>query len=242
VSLAIAVLNRQTTVVLDLTPPDPPRSPPVPRRSRLAPNATADLSPPDWSASSVFHEITANLRQLPRGRGTLTAPKVMWLGDTARIVARVAHGSYGADILSGLPPGVTQEWSSAVSPTMKARLSGPGFEVESVGSEEQPLGDDGYTEWNWLITPRMIGDHELICQITAVVSVGGFQKTKDVVVQSRRIRVRVRTRRLISSLISDHASEGLAFVLGTIAVAAGRSLRERYRRWKESRRSRIVQP
>jgi len=75
---------------------------------------------------------------------------------------------------------------------------------------------------------------ELTLHITAIVNVAGFEKPRDVVVTSRRVKVKVNARRWLIRFADAHADQGLAFLLGMAFAKGGGWLWNKFRSRKKA--------
>jgi hypothetical protein len=115
-------------------------------------------------------------------------------------------------------------------------VTGADFDVKPESSEEQTVGGGTYTEWGWQVTPQVSGYKELILRITAVVSVSGFEKPRDLLLATRRVRVKVNATRWLMSFVEKHSDTGLAIVLTAVFLSLGRwALRTFRSRFKRNR-------
>lgn len=197
------------------------------RRSYLlrVPNASEPAQISDWNVAKVFRQIDSGFEQLAQGPAVFTAPDEMTVGETERVVARIARIGDDRDLLKGLPPGVVREWMQAhITPTMKASLTGADFDVRAETSEEQTVGGGRHTEWAWQVTPQISGKKQLTLRITAVVSVAGFEKPRDVVVTAKHVRVRVNASRWLMNFTEKHLDTALAVVLTAIFLGGGKKI------------------
>ncbi|PYQ25507.1 MAG: hypothetical protein DMF56_27220 [Acidobacteria bacterium] len=240
----VAVLNTsRTTLVLTVPVDEVVNDVGVVKRWQLVPNATSPPQVIEGNIPTAFAQIDSRFRQFASGTGAFVAPDRMVEGDTARVVARLARAMDADDILKGLPPGVIRQWREArITPVMKARLSGVGFIIQNVSSEEQLIGGGKHTEWNWLVTPQQPGERELVMQITAVLSVGGFEKTRDVLVQTHHIHVSVSPRLWTQQFLDNYGGKAVAFVVGMAFLEGYRKMMRTLKRRRHRKRSRIVPP
>ena len=214
VSLLVAIIRNSPT-------PEPPAFGDL--RSRLLirqPNASESLPETSvWNPVTLFQEIDRRFALLSPGRAVFSVPREMRVGDAKTVAFRVARFGDEKELLKGLPSGVIAQWQQAhITPTMKARISGADFDVKSESSEEQVVGGGGYTQWVWLVTPQASGDKELTLNVVAVVSVSGYEKPRDLLVTSRKVRVRVNPRLWLIAFVEAHWSNALSVVIGAMAV------------------------
>lgn len=215
---------------------------PVPTDTRFAALPNASAAPPTtpaWDAATVFREIDRSFGELSHGTAIFNVPSDMRVGEPRHVIARIGRIGDAREILKNLPPGVTEEWEQTnITPTMKASLVGAAsdFNIASNSAEEQVIGG-GYTEWNWLVTPLDSGDKELTLYIVAVLRVAGYEKPRNVVVTTRRVRVHVNPRVWFRTFIEAHWGTALAFVLGGIFVGAWKGVLTLVRGWRERKRA-----
>ena len=92
------------------------------------------------------------------------------------------------------------------SATMKAQLIGDAdiFAIRSLSSDQQALVGD-VTDWKWVVTPQIPGNHQLYLTVTAVLRLStGAIESRDVLVKQATISVAVNRRWQVTSFIRSN--------------------------------------
>jgi len=114
----------------------------------------------------------------------------MKMGHTERVSARIGGSDVSVDALkSGLPSGQGKAISVAATPVsarMKMELKSADFDITPLSSEEQGVGGDTPTAWEWDIAPKHSG--KLRLHLAAVVELKNLSRDftsidRDVAVQ-----------------------------------------------------------
>lgn len=167
----------------------------APRSTGLTPSprpageqSVADAFGPTLGAIETYQE------QLVAGHAGLSAPEKMTVGQSGDVVLLVSAKRAAEDLTVAL-----QQLSDAgsvrvvepaqLSKSMKARLTGPDFDVSAVNSEEQTGVLEDNVSWKWEVRPRKPGKLRLTATVTAVLRVDGRDTTKDEKVFSKEIVV-----------------------------------------------------
>ncbi len=132
------------------------------------------------------------LDRLETGRLLYNPPAQMEYGLPERVEARISLNP--DESLSGglLGIGAPIEEPLQVATFMKIHLTGSGFDILPLSSEEQIVAGDTYTQWSWDVTPRASGTQNLVLVVTARVKIPGFgEDLKDLQVVERQIEVQV---------------------------------------------------
>jgi hypothetical protein len=164
------------------TTPPPPKKPLV--RFRATPTGGENPPPSDDEL------IEGSLNRLKKGNLAYSTPAKMKMGRTERVTARIGSSDVSIEALkSGLPSG--QEKTVAVASTpvsarMKMELKSADFNITPLSSEEQGVGGDTPTAWEWDIAPKHSG--KLSLHLAAVVELKNLSRDftsidRDVAVQ-----------------------------------------------------------
>lgn len=136
---------------------------------------TSDAGPPPTGvvepepAPSISAEEQRRI-ELDRQRGMLRdgviarfVPSRMSQGDNVEVVVRVSGGLPPSDLVAGLPTTGVRTEPTLVGSDLNADLSGGGFEISRVGSDDgrRLLGSANFVEWRWNVRPIMSGEQEL---------------------------------------------------------------------------------
>ncbi len=173
-------------------PPEMPSPPPQsPNRSpsSIEPEPVPAGPPPPMSSDDDL--IEQSLARLKKGNLAYNTPQKMKTGQTARVTARIAPGEISLETLeSGMPSGAGTTTATAPTPIstrMKMTLKSADFNITQLSSEEQFVGGDTPTEWEWDVVPKHAGTLSL--HLAAVVELGNL--SRDFTSVDREIAVRV---------------------------------------------------
>lgn len=132
------------------------------------------------------------LAQMEEGRLLYNPPATMEFAQPERVEARITLNP-AEPLEEGLEgSGVPVEETLPVATFMKVRLTGSGFDILPLSSEEQIVAGDTFTQWSWDVTPRSTGSQNLVLVVTARVKIPDFgEESKDIQVVERQIEVQV---------------------------------------------------
>jgi hypothetical protein len=166
----------------------------VPRLDRLfegrrAPSPTLSPSP---TPLAVMTARGAVLEALPKGNIVLHAPDAMTVGEKRTVEANVGV-NVPIEILRRqlTSRDHTIEGSLRVSSEMIAILNGPGFKIDAVTPEKQPIAEGFATVWSWNVEAKQDGEQELEATLYAIV--GDDRQRVDSYVQKITVSVRAQT-------------------------------------------------
>jgi hypothetical protein len=174
-------------------------------------------------APSPGEAVQAAFSQLSSGRILYNPPERMTAGQRERVEVRVTQ-SMTESLTEGLrgsgPPRVEP---IRVSSFMKVRLTGGGFEIVPLSSEEQiVLVGEPYTQWAWDVIPIASGNQTLVLVVTARVKVPGLSdEQKDLDIIERRIAVKVNAAYALSRFVDHNSGWLIPSVVVPVAAAAG---------------------
>lgn len=166
-------------------------------------------------------EINRRFGKLSPGKALFRVPEEMTVAEPGRAVARIATAGQERDLLKWLSgSGKTVIWKQdRLTATMKARLTGPDFDITTGSPEEQFIAGDQFTEWIWTVTPTASGDKYLELHISAVLTIEGFEKARDFPITTRRVRVHVNPIHSLGQFISSNFTTVSGWLFGLIALA-----------------------
>jgi hypothetical protein len=131
------------------------------------------------------------LSKLKKGNLAYNTPEKMKTGSTARVVARIGADNISVQTLeSGMPADQgtkTETEQTPVSTKMKMTLNSADFDITPLSTEEQIVGGDTPTQWEWDIVPKHSGTLRL--HLAAVVELRNL--SRDFTTVDRDIAVRV---------------------------------------------------
>lgn len=118
-----------------------------------------------------------------KGKTLYNVPNVMKQGLESRCFVRVAFTE--TLLKEGLQSDATVKIQEIkVADTMQVELLDPSsrknFEIRHLTSSEQTLEEDSYTEWQFMVTPLQVGEHELILKIALIENIDGKEKRKEI--------------------------------------------------------------
>jgi hypothetical protein len=152
----------------------------------LAP-AEAPAVPSSARASKLIQD---ELDRLPVGQIAFNPPAAMREGAAERIEVRVAE----AKAASALPEmsGNVQTEPIRVSPVMSVQLQGASFHITPLDPQDQIVTSDGFTQWDFDVTPVASGDQTLSLTASVEIAVPGFgPQRRAFPVLSRTVHVQV---------------------------------------------------
>jgi hypothetical protein len=140
----------------------------------------------------------------------------MKTGNTARVFARIASDKISLQTLeSGMQagPGTTTETEATpVSARMRMTLKSADFEITPLSSEEQIVGGDQPTEWEWDVVPKHAGTLSL--HLAAIVELKNL--SRDFATVDRNIAVQVD----LVDAVSKFAEANAVWILGSFGAGA----------------------
>lgn len=182
---------------------NPPITPVVTQSSPLIPTPTPKSSPtpnisiPTLSVAEMFDK---ELKKLSQGSFLFNPPNEMTVGESERVEVRIQKGITVTVGISGTPAlasgllgnGVPTIEPIRVGTFMDAKLSGEYFKISPLTAEEQILGDDGYTQWEWDISPLQSGTLKLNLVVSVRIKIpDGGEETKTYAVKDKVVTVSV---------------------------------------------------
>jgi hypothetical protein len=204
-------------------------------KDRLAearvPGHEAAASSSDQQASSPTDDelIEKDLAKLKKGNLAYNTPERMKTGTSARITARIGSDRISLPALeSGMPAGQgtrTETEATPVSARMKMTLKGADFEITPLSSEEQIVGGDLPTEWEWDVVPKHAGTLRL--HLAAIVELKNL--SRDYATVDKEIAVQVD----LVDAVSKFAAANAVWILGTL----GAGVTGLWAWWKRRRKS-----
>src|SRR6185437_5633713 len=149
----------------DQKPSDSPASSPRPVHRQYIARPGADAAPTDDEL------LEQSLNQLKKGNLAYSTPANMTMGQTKRVTASIGDPSVSVDALkAGLPADNGAAIAVAATPVsarMKMELKSADFDITPLSSEEQGVGGNTPTSWEWDIAPKHSGTLSL--HLAAVV-------------------------------------------------------------------------
>lgn len=91
-----------------------------------------------------------------------------------------------------------------ISHTMQARLTGNGFQITAITSEEQPISKKETTEWKWDIKAIEYGTQQLHLTLSAVIHFQGKNLSRAIRTIDKTILVRISFVKWVSNFTSKN--------------------------------------
>jgi hypothetical protein len=193
-------------------PPPQPRASAIPRRRlRSISPAAEDRQPTD---DELLEE---SLNRLKKGNLAYSTPEKMKMGQTGRVTARIGGPDISLDALkSGLSSATGTSVATAATPVsarMKMELKSADFDITPLSSEEQAVGGDIPTSWEWDIAPKHSGTLRL--HLAAVVELKNL--SRDFTAIDRDVTVRVDPMDAVSSFMTTNWQ----WIIATLTAIGG---------------------
>lgn len=176
----------------------PPPSPPVAKKRKSMPAPAPAL--PDLSET-----VENELKKLTLGRILFNVPQEMKVGTKERVEVRIAK-NFTENLSTGLRGhGIPQIEEIKVNTLMGVRLNGDNFDIKALSHEEQIVAGDGFTQWDWNVTPLKSGIQSLLLTVTLRIKIPNYgEERKDYPVFERRIKVKVNPPYAIKKFIESY--------------------------------------
>lgn len=153
----------------------------------------------NWSENAGIKlsalKLDAAMSTLRDGRVAFDPPSAMKAGITEKIEVRIASANLLTNkLVEGMVShGNLRVTNVLIGTFMKARLFAKDdeFTIKALGSEEQYVPWNDFTQWNWDATPLKRGKFTMHLVITVKVKVNGEDGERDLPVMDRNIAVAV---------------------------------------------------
>jgi hypothetical protein len=141
--------------------------------------------------------------KLPKGTLKFTPPKEMVLYEKKRIQVQISKRQQQEFMAKAKAEGNIID-SVTVSDIMTVKLMGEDFEIIPLDDEEQGVTEQGYTQWEFDITPKESGTLDLYVKAGIVYAVPGLGLTKkSFPVYERRIEVHASPVKRFASFMTE---------------------------------------
>lgn len=120
------------------------------------------------------------------------APRTMHLNEPVVIQLLLSGGQTVEQLQKELTALGEQEGEQIrASDTMEAQLTGPGFDIAPVTPAVQLVSKEAVTEWQWEVEPTKTGERRLHLTLSALIDLGGKERTYTVRTFERTLVVKV---------------------------------------------------
>ena len=135
-------------------------------------------------------ELQRELAKLPVGQVLFNPPAEMKAGIRYRIEVRVSRDT-NVDLTEKLKgSGIPEIEKLKIAERLRVNLLGLDFFIQDLNLESQVIGDDGFTQWAWDVTPLKAGELELMLRVSLRVRLPYGEESKDHPVIERTIKVK----------------------------------------------------
>jgi TonB family protein len=187
---------------------------PSPQEAALPDESSSAPIVASSSPSSDDELIEQSLARLKKGNLAYNTPEKMKTGSTARVTARIGAGNISMQTLeSGMPTDQGTKIETAPTPVstkMKMMLKSADFDITPLSSEEQIIGGDTPTEWDWDVSPKRAGTLHL--HLASVVELRTL--SRDFTTVDREIAVQVDP----FGAVSKFAEANAVWILTTVGA------------------------
>ena len=149
--------------------------------------------------------IDKALAELDLANIAFNSPRTMRLHEPVVIQLLLSGGRTIAELQKELTAiGEEEGEQIRVSDTMEAHLTGAGFAIEEVTPTTQLVATDGVTEWKWEVEPTKTGERRLHLALSALIDLGGKERTYTVKTFEQTLEVRVAFRERLETFVEDN--------------------------------------
>ena len=162
-----------------------------------------DLPNEFYSLPKISQTIEQQIKEQLPGELLINLPHEMTVGVQERAEVRIAKQRI-KDLKKGLRGrGIPEIEKIKISPIMKVRLIGDKFDIKALSHEVQPITDFDFTQWEWNITPREVGNQSLEVSVSLRIEIPQINEhlVKDYPVYEKKIKVKVSQFEIMKFLI-----------------------------------------
>ena len=162
-----------------------------------------DLPNDFYSLPKISQTIEQQIKEQLPGELLINLPNEMTVGVQERAEVRIAKQGI-KDLKKGLRGrGIPEVEKIKISPIMKVRLIGDKFDIKALSHELQPITDFDFTQWEWNITPREVGNQSLEVSVSLRIEIPQINEhlVKDYPVYEKKIKVKVSQFEIMKFLI-----------------------------------------
>lgn len=150
------------------------------------------------------------------------APREMAVAEPqsiALVIDTTGTTNFAAELMA--LPGTPVQSRTPISLIMEAELVGPAFEITPSGRQRRELSKLNPTRWDWEISPKRSGQHQLEVSLYIIAATGGERLGEEKALAERRV-INVTVSRLDSLISIVQKLDPLrAFIFALIAGLGG---------------------
>jgi hypothetical protein len=162
------------------------------------------------ASSVIFDDFSISPKpsissQWTSGTISFNTPERMKLGEKVRVLVKVGKGAQQQLLESAMSGDSVSADSLMVGDIMIVKLIGEAFNITAHDDEEQGVMDEGYTQWEFDVTAKEDGVHELYVKAGIVYNVPSLGNTRKFFPSyERKITIEVSALDQASGFISNH--------------------------------------
>jgi|GEM_PF-6563331 len=190
-----------------------PAAPPPAQASQSSANAAREAPSPAPSPGPV-EDVDKALSALHAANVAFNLPETMNLNNTAEIQLLLSL-KRSIEELSGEITAQGKKEGDAIkaSHRMRARLTGPNFQIAEITPMEQAVGTSDTVEWKWEIKPLSAGRHNLHLSLDAMLSFEGSSTPHNIRTFDKTIEVEITAAQNASAFLGKNWQWLLAVIL-----------------------------
>lgn len=165
-------------------------------------SSVGSAAPPDTTIQNdrpeaLTNRIDAYFTSLKTAAYTFNPPSPIKVAEPVTVHLWIDPQATAAELAEELKKAIPRDAARVESgqtrwsPTMRATLSGPDFDVKTVDPEEQPVSSTQRTTWSWDITPLRAGEKLALHLRLAAVLPAELGPPKTITTLDREINVEV---------------------------------------------------
>ena len=175
--------------------------------------------PPAPDLSKIVEE---ELSRLPLGKILFNPPEKMKVGVKERVEVRIAKTIKENFEKELKGKGIPQIEEIKVGTFMTARLKGDSFNIEPLSDESQLVSGDGFTQWEWNVTPLKSGLYKLYLSVAVRIKIAGIgEEKKDYPVFEKEINVKVNPIYSVKKFIKSYWQWIITTIIGSGIIGWG---------------------
>lgn len=133
------------------------------------------------------------------GKITFNTPETMYYKKPVIVVLKITDNLLEEPKIE--EEGIIETEKIDVYDSMKAELTGTGFDIKPLTQETQLVLKNKIVTWRWAITPNMLGNQRLFLNIYAIFQIGIARESVNLNTFERVIKVKVNRRERLKNLL-----------------------------------------
>jgi hypothetical protein len=151
-----------------------------------------------------FHPKATSSSSWVKGVIMFNTPRLMQVGQKVRMQVRISKRAQAEFFKSSAVDSDQTIDSLLVGEIMIVKLIGDAFHITAYDEDEQGVTDDGYTQWEFDITPQETGVHELYVKAGVLYHLPSLGNTRKFFPSyEKKIRVEISSWKLVAGFVSN---------------------------------------